>query len=181
MRILLILLLLAVFVPVANAQNTELFVGPTFVRASPNFSRPDFSFNKSTDQVGFDAAITGFFGDRSIGLTADIGASWSGRDADDASLVTVMGGPTLKARSHRVQPFARGLIGIGRFAARSQQLSFNFNKETTGLAWAAGGGIDIEVSEHFLVRPVQADYLGTRILDTNVRYLRASAGVVFRW
>jgi hypothetical protein len=51
-------------------------------------------------------------------------------------------------------------------------------------ATAAGGGIDVRVSRHFAVRPVQAEYFLTKFRDgannrqNNFRY---SAGIVFRF
>jgi opacity protein-like surface antigen len=165
----------------AVAQNNEVFAGVTFVRANPNFSRPDFRFNRNTDQIGFDAAYTHYFGDSPIGIKADVGASFRGTDSADSSLVTVMAGPTLKARAHRVEPFVHGLIGVGRFAAANQQLSLRFDKSTSGLAYAFGGGLDVKISEHVTIRALQGDYLTTRILDKNVRYLRAATGIVLRF
>lgn len=164
----------------AIAQNTEVYIGPTFVRANPNFTRPDFRFNRETDQFGFNAAVTGYFGKSPVGMTADLGASFSG-GADDASLVTLMAGPQVKLRGHRVEPFARGLIGLGRFAARDQQLTLRFNRDTAGMAWGAGGGFDVVVGKHVAIRPLQVDYIGTHILEKNVNYLRASAGITLRF
>lgn len=163
-----------------QAQNTELSIGALFTRSDPNLKSPNFHFDKTTDQLGADISGTLFFGDRPVGLTADVGATWKG-GADDASLATIMAGPTLKARGKRWQPFGRALIGVGRFAARNQQLSFSFDRTTAGLAWAAGGGLDINVSKRVAFRALQLDYLGTRIDHKNVRYLRAGMGLVFRW
>lgn len=163
-----------------NAQNTELSIGPSFTRSDPNIRHPQFRFDNVRDQLGFDISGTWYFGDRPIGLTADVGATWKG-GADDSSLVTAMVGPTLKAHGHCFEPFARGLVGAGRVAARSEQVSLKFDRTTSGLAWAAGGGLDINVSDHFAFRAIQMDYLSTRIEHKNVRYLRAGVGLVFRW
>jgi len=48
----------------------------------------------------------------------------------------------------------------------------------------AGGGIDLKVSKHFSIRPVQAEYFLTRIpdgLNNRQNNFRYSAGVVFRF
>jgi hypothetical protein len=48
----------------------------------------------------------------------------------------------------------------------------------------AGGGIDVKVSEHFSVRPVQAEYSLTRIpdgLNNRQNNFRFGAGIVFRF
>jgi len=163
------------------AQNTELFGGASFVRANPHFTRSDFRFNRDTDQIGFDAALTRYFGHRPIGITFDVGGSWRSTDPADSSLVTAMAGPTIKARGHRVEPFVHALVGVGRFAAANQQLNFRFDKSTAGWAYAAGGGLDLNVNNRFAIRAFQADYLSTRIAGKNVRNLRAGIGVVLRF
>jgi hypothetical protein len=49
---------------------------------------------------------------------------------------------------------------------------------------AAGGGVEYKISEHFEIRPVQAEYLLTKFADgasnrqNNFRY---GAGIVFRF
>lgn len=180
MKLLLTTLLIIAFCICAQAQNTELSIGASFTRSNPNFSSPTFHFDKNRDQFGFDVSSTWYFGDRPVGLTADVGATWKG-GADDTSLVTAMVGPTVKARGHRIEPFARGLIGVGRVAARSEQVTLRFDRTTSGLAWAAGGGLDLNVSKRFAFRIAQVDYLSTRIEHKNVRYLRAGLGIVVRW
>lgn len=164
-----------------SAQNTEVFAGASFVRTNPNFRRPDFRLNRDTDQVGVDAALTRYFGDRPIGLTVDAGASFRSSDPADSSLLTIMAGPTLKARGRRFEPFIRGLVGVGRFTAANEQASFRFDKSTTGLAYAAGGGLDLKINDRFALRLVQGEYLSTRILEKNVRYFRGAAGIVIRF
>jgi len=48
----------------------------------------------------------------------------------------------------------------------------------------AGGGVDFRISEHFAIRPVQAEYFLTQFTDgannrqNNFRY---SAGIAFRF
>lgn len=180
MKLLLTICLLLASFGAVQAQNTELHLGPLFTRSDPNITNPQFRFDHTRDQIGFDSALTVFLGDRPFGLTADVAATWKG-GADDSSLVTVMGGPTFKKRSGRSQPFARGLIGIGRVTAREQQVSLRFNSETSGLAYAVGGGLDINVSDHFAIRALQSDLLVTRIQEKNVRYLRAGVGIVVRF
>jgi outer membrane immunogenic protein len=54
----------------------------------------------------------------------------------------------------------------------------------TAFGTTAGGGIDVTVSRHFSVRPVQAEYFLTKFPDgasnrqNNFRY---SAGIAFRF
>jgi hypothetical protein len=176
-----VLIIIAALPSSVAAQDNEVFAGVTFVRANPNFTRPDFRFNRNTDQIGFDAAFTRYFGDRPIGIKADVAGSFQSTNPADSSLVTIMAGPTLKARARRVEPFIHGLVGVGRFAATNRQVSLRFDKSSSGLAYAFGGGLDVKLNDHFAVRAFQADYLTNRIMDKNVRYLRAAAGIVIRF
>ena len=48
----------------------------------------------------------------------------------------------------------------------------------------AGGGIDVKLSKHFSIRPVQAEYFLTKIpdgLDNPQNNFRFSAGIAFRF
>jgi hypothetical protein len=48
----------------------------------------------------------------------------------------------------------------------------------------AGGGIDVKISKHFSIRPVQAEYFLTKIpdgLSNRQNNFRFGAGIVFRF
>jgi hypothetical protein len=52
------------------------------------------------------------------------------------------------------------------------------------LVMTAGGGVDIRASRHFSIRPVQAEYLLTKIpdgLNDRQNNFRFGTGVVFRF
>jgi hypothetical protein len=54
----------------------------------------------------------------------------------------------------------------------------------TAFAMTAGGGIDVTVSRHLAVRPVQAEYFLTKFpdgADNRQNNFRYSAGIVFRF
>ena len=49
---------------------------------------------------------------------------------------------------------------------------------------SVGGGVDFKVSEHFAVRPIQAEYFRTNFTDgarNHQNDFRYSAGIVFRF
>lgn len=53
----------------------------------------------------------------------------------------------------------------------------------TDFAMIAGGGLDIGIARHIAIRPVEADYLLTRLpngVNGNENNFRLSAGVVLR-
>jgi opacity protein-like surface antigen len=88
-------------------------------------------------------------------------------------------GPRVNFRHNKVTPFTQILLGgvlsndgIGHFGPENH------------FAMAAGGGIDLKVSKHISVRPVQAEYFMTTFpngLDDRQNNFRYSAGIVFRF
>src|SRR5215510_14514765 len=65
-------------------------------------------------------------------------------------------GPRISARGSRVTPFGQVLVG-----------GFH-GLDTNGFAMSAGGGLDIRVSEHVAIRPVQAEYMLLRAQGDNL-------------
>jgi hypothetical protein len=163
----------------AQTKNNEATITVIFVRQDPHFTRADFKYNQATDQVGAAVSLTHYFGESAFGLTADVGATAQGRSATDASLVTLVLGPTVKARNRKLAPYAHLLIGVSRLAARNQQLKFD--KSKAGLAVIAGGGVDWRLSERFAVRVFQVDFVGTRALGSTVNNARVGAGLVINF
>ena len=135
------------------------------INAAYNF-HPNFG-------VVFDFA--GHFGNESIPNPSGTGPSFLDIGVDN---YTYMGGPRYTFRNfERFTPFAHALFGV--------QNTRSIGASETNFAWALGGGFDINISDHFAVRPVQVEYLGVNFDDTvnfgatnNFRY---SGGVVFKW
>jgi hypothetical protein len=83
---------------------------------------------------------------------------------------TFMAGPRFSYRgSSRVTPFAQVLVG-----------AFH-GLDTTGFSMSTGGGIDVNLSEHFAIRPFQMEYLLLRARGDSLHCARVSAGIVFRF
>lgn len=101
------------------------------------------------------------------------------------SLVSYLFGPRYSLTNHaRLAPFAQFLAGgVHGFDA----LFPNPNGSTAtpdAFAFAAGGGLNINVSRRFAIRAVQADYLQTQLPNDagdRQNHLRLAAGVVFRF
>ena len=83
---------------------------------------------------------------------------------------TFMAGPRFSyRRSDRVTPFAQVLVG-----------AFH-GLDTTGFSMSTGGGVDVKLSEHVAIRPVQVEYLLLRAQGDSLHCARLSAGIVFRF
>lgn len=163
-------------VATAQERNVQGYVGVQVVRVNPDIQNPSFKFDRTTDTVGVNASVTGFF-ENSLGVTGEFGANFDG-DKNDSSLITGLGGLTLQARNERFQPFVRGLGGVARVNADGEILSTT-NRTDYGAAFAVGGGLDIKLSENIALRVVQADYLQTRAFDTVQHNFRLGAGIRF--
>jgi opacity protein-like surface antigen len=109
-----------------------------------------------------------------------------------ANLFTGSFGPQIKIRIKRVQPFFEGLVG-----GAHTNFYQNVHKNCAGclssspgdwaLAVTLGGGLDIKVTSHLAIRPVEADYFLTRFINNfttghnNQNNFRYQAGLVFEF
>ena len=129
---------------------------------------------------------------RVFGLVAELGANHTG-DAGKTLLGTTtfqyLFGPRFNWRTSRFTPYVQSLFGGERLSN-----GFNVNSATPRLltaqnnfAAAFGGGVDVSVSNRFIVKPIQLEYLMTQastgagnlnFVQNNLRY---SAGVAFRF
>jgi hypothetical protein len=109
-----------------------------------------------------------------------------------ANLFTGNFGPQIKIRIKRVQPFFEGLVG-GTHTNFYQNVHKNCSGCTFGSPgdWALdvvlGGGVDIKVTSHLAIRPIEADYFLTRFINNltsgnnNQNNFRYQAGLVFEF
>jgi outer membrane immunogenic protein len=121
-----------------------------------------------------------------LGLVGEI-ADYHARDInsahEDISLVSYLFGPRLSWRVHRFTPFAQVLIGgVHGFDAMFPSRD-NSTTVPDAFAMAAGGGVNIDLSRHFALRPFQADYFLTGLPNNRTNRqnsLRLGAGIVFK-
>jgi opacity protein-like surface antigen len=117
-----------------------------------------------------------------LGAVGDLGgfAATSSNGAFAGAGFTYLFGPRVNFRRGKVAPFAQILFGGIRTTDGIAQQTGTENN----FAMTAGGGIDIKVSKHVSVRPVQAEYFMTKIpdgLNNRQNNFRFGAGVVFRF
>jgi hypothetical protein len=148
-----------------EAPKAELYVGYDYARVN---SGDAYDFNGGSGQLTYNVHNW-------LGIVGDLGGYYTGSGAR-AGIISYLFGPRISLRKHRrVTPFAQVLFGGARSIDNSPMNAF---------AMTAGGGIDFQISEHFTIRPAQAEYFLTRFTDgtrnrqNNFRY---SAGIVFRF
>jgi opacity protein-like surface antigen len=129
---------------------------------------------------------------RVLGLVADFGAYHNGSvhgSFDSDTTFTYLFGPRFNWRRwSRVTPYTQFLFGGARTSAGFiDGGGAGLASHENNFALAAGAGIDIALTHHIAIKPIQLEYLMTQTQDfagsrANVQNgLRYSAGVVFRF
>jgi outer membrane protein OmpA-like peptidoglycan-associated protein len=183
----------------ASTPRIDIFLGYSYLRAVPELANG----NRLVDLNGGSASIA-FNLSRYLALAADFGGyddsrlRLAGPGANPPSTVdssgtafTFLGGPRFSFRNRsRITPFAQVLFGAAH--AGPVTLSGCTGSSCTPLpaqtafALTAGGGLDIRLTRHFSLRPIQAEYLMTRFPDptsgagNTQNDVRLSAGLLFR-
>jgi opacity protein-like surface antigen len=143
--------------------TVELFGGPSLMRNG--VTAPSFSL-----YGGWQAQGSYNFNSH-FGMTTDFGGQYRSISGTRVSQYEYLFGPRVMTRIQRVKLFGHGLVGANTFRVSGQS--------TTGFAAGVGGGLDYEVSRHFAVRVIQADYLRTRLSNAWFHDARIGVGVVF--
>ncbi len=97
---------------------------------------------------------------------------------------TYMLGPrvSLRSRAKKVIPALELLAGGATLFANARDpfTQLQVSRNTTGFSMAAGGLLDIKVNHRIMIRPIQVDYLLTRVNNSNNQNnFRYGAGIVF--
>lgn len=155
----------------------ELYGGYDYVRynASPKINgvppSESFSANGASGQIVFNAS-------KWVGLVAELsGYALARQGLNTTHQVSYLFGPRINLRRGRFTPFTQVLLG-GVWAEDGITLG-----SVNAFGMTAGGGLDVRVSKHFAIRPVQAEYFLTKFpdgSDNRQNNFRFSAGIVLR-
>ena len=176
---------------VASAQETaptpkvELGLNYGFTRVNLGGTAPDFTQNGGSGYVEYNI-------NKVLGLVADLGGYHNGDINNfqiDNTAFTYLFGPRFNWRMSRVTPYVQMLVGGARITASYLDPTTNarVSGHQNGFATALGGGLDIALTHHISVKPIQVEYLMTQDPNpfTQVNHvqndLRYSAGVVLRF
>jgi hypothetical protein len=188
-RTILASLLILGFAGVCLAQNTpawELFAGYSFQRADVR------EYYKSTPIVytfrhqyvnmnGAELSVTENM-NRWFGGTLDFSAHFASPQVLGVSnkehSYSIFYGPQVAYRKSFGTAFARVLVG-GTHTGVSVDPSGPHASDFT-LSFAAGGGLDLNLTNKAAVRILQADYVRTSALGISQNNYRLSAGMLFR-
>jgi hypothetical protein len=164
-----------------DASRFELYGGFSYTRFNVNASLPGVAPSATYNAYGGGGEFE-YNANNWLGAVADLagyGAFASSNGALVGGAFTYLFGPRANFRRGKVTPFAQTLFG-GICTTDGIGVSGPQNN----FAMTAGGGIDFKVSAHFSVRPIQAEYLMTRLpngLNNREDNLRIGAGVILRF
>ena len=113
-----------------------------------------------------------------LGLLADVSGHYRSEQDVDLDDLTFMGGLRFALHGRGLTPFAYALAGGARAGASVRVFTVEISESETSFAWAAGGGIDVRLSNHWAIR-AQADYLRVES-DPAEGNLRFGGGIVYR-
>jgi opacity protein-like surface antigen len=159
-----------------EAPKAEIFGGYQYFHANSGVSGlSGFNLN------GWNASASGFFS-RNLGVTADFSGSYGTPSVlgvgVKTNFYTFLFGPTVRVpNSSRLTPFAHVLFGGGRISGSA----FGVSVSSTDFTWAAGGGVDVNLSRNFAIRLGQADFLQSRVAGSSQNNFRYSTGIVLKF
>jgi len=107
----------------------------------------------------------------------------------DTHVYTFLIGPEIYPLGHRkLSPFGHIFYGAGYYRNVTPIYGGYLGQTTTSLTrlWEAGGGLDLNLSQHWGVRLVQVDFSGGNFFPNSQNYTnrvmhRVSVGVVYRF
>jgi opacity protein-like surface antigen len=158
-----------------------------------NYSLLHANLNADASQITSNGG-SGYFAynvSRVLGLVADFGGYGNGSvhgPLDSDSTFTYLFGPRFNWRHwSRVTPYVQALFGGARISATTNLNGTMASSDQNGFATAAGGGVDIAITHHIAIKPIQIEYVMSQVpsFATNrnsyQNSLRYSAGVALRF
>jgi len=163
---------------------------------------PENSGTLSSHSLNGGGGDVAFYFNTMIGIKAEFAGYQSstitysnpvaGSASASANLFTYNVGPIFKFRSEHFEPFGEVLFGGAHssfYGNLCRRLTTCIVTNPSNNAWdfVIGGGLDIPVSHHWAIRPVEADYVLTRFGNgftkgnQNQSNFRYQAGIQFRF
>ena len=164
-----------------KAQETskfDVYGGFSYVRFNVNANLPGVAPSATYNAYGGGGQFE-YNANNWLGAVVDLagyGAFATSNGALIGGAFTYVFGPRANFRRGKVAPFAQALFGGIRTTD-----GIGVSGPQNNFAMTAGGGIDFKVSTHVSVRPIQAEYLMTRLpngLNNRENNLRIGAGII---
>jgi opacity protein-like surface antigen len=162
----------------SGTPKAELFGGFSYVRV-------DADEGDNRNLYGWNGAVS-FSLDKTFGFTIDASGHYQDNAFQKSRSYTILAGPRFTSRNEHSTAFAHILFGGTHDHERFDLLTTRFTTNDNAFAMALGGGVDVNVTPHFGVRVIQADYVLTKFTDArsgkSIQHnARVGIGVVFRF
>jgi opacity protein-like surface antigen len=169
----------------AETPRFEVGANYTYIHVNPGGSLASYNSNGGSAYVEYNL-------NKYFGVVADLGGTRTGVDNGVALNTTsfdYLFGPRFNFRHSRFTPYVQTLFGGERLSNGLNPGAANpqLNASQNNFAAAFGGGLDITLTKHIALKPIQVEYLMAQIAPpgSHLNYvqnnLRYSAGVVFRF
>ena len=162
-----------------QASRLELYGGYNYVRFNINASASVLQPPSQTFNANGGGGQLVYNVNHWLGVLGDVSGYWATNGKTAGAAMPYLFGPRANIRRGKVTPFVQTLFGGILTSSGIATLGWQ-----THFAMAVGGGIDVRVSRHISVRPVEAEYLLTKIpdgLNNRQNNFRFGAGIVFRF
>ena len=167
----------------SEAPKAEIGVNYSLTRMNPRGNLSSYTANGGSAYVEYN--VNGV-----LGLVADFGGNYIRNDKGTSlanTTFTYLFGPRFNWRKSRFTPYVQTLVGGARFsnAFDSTLPSPSLGRSENTFAAAIGGGVDVRLTHHLLLKSGQVEYFLTQLPNTSQNVdlvqnnLRYSAGVVF--
>lgn len=176
-----VFLLLPLSLRAQTTPKAEMLVGYSFLRIEEN------------NLHGWNVSLAGVV-NKNLAIVGDLSGHYSSEKqtfgtatfSSDLRAHSFLLGPRVSETvDGKWTPFAHALFGVSRVSASGDVRtaagsSSSVEEADAGFAMAAGGGLDLKVSEKMALRLIQADYFLVRTDGFNSEGARISAGIVLR-
>ena len=174
---LLLLLLSAPCLAQTGHPLVEVYSGFSYVRI-------DSDERDNRNLYGWNGSLS-VNANRTFGFTVDASGHYQDNIIQRSRFFSLLAGPRFTARNDHTTTFAHILLGGTHQHERVNTLTNHFTTRANAFAVALGGGVDVNVSPHFGVRVIQAEYVLTRFNHAAsgkaVQHnARVGIGIVFR-
>jgi opacity protein-like surface antigen len=158
--------------------RVELFGGFSYVRI-------DADESENRNLYGWNGSLSVSV-DRTFGFTVDTSGHYQDNVFQRSRVFSILAGPRFTARNQYATTFAHILFGGTHDHEKFDTLTNHFTTQANAFVVALGGGVDVNVTPHFGVRVIQAEYALTKFnhapsgkaIQHNAR---VGVGVVFRF
>ncbi len=163
----------------AGAQSLDIGANYNYVHTNaPPGGCGCFGLNGGSAWVGVNLT-------HSLGVVGEVASQHGSDSSGDLMLTSYLAGPRYTVHGFdRFKPFGQVLFGGAHASGSLAPGSANISGSPNAFAMTAGGGLDIGLTEHVMLRAIQADYYLTHFdngVNTRQNNFRIGVGLVIRF